>query len=205
MNLLKTLLEAQGGGLVQQVANQCGLDREQANAAVAELLPQLARGMKSNIARPGGLDSLLKAVQTGNHQRYIDNPAELSTDGGLADGKGILGHLLGGEDVRDAVATHAAQRTGIDPSKLQEMLPMIASMLMGSVSKQVSSVNLGGREGESGFGAAAAALQNLGAGGNDAIGAVLGQFLGDDNGQPGSSKSRGAAGGLLNLARRFFK
>lgn len=198
MDLLKTLLEAQGGGLVQQVANKCGLDREQANSAVAELLPSLAQGMKANITRPGGLESLLGAVKGGNHQRYIDNPAELTNESAIQDGNGILGHLLGSKDVSRQVAAQAAQRTGIDPEKLKTMLPMIASMMMGSVSKQVSSPNLGAAPQ---MPSAAAALEGLA--GNGAIGAVLGQLLGGDApqaGQPSSSR-----GGLLNLARKFFK
>ncbi|MBT8143914.1 MAG: DUF937 domain-containing protein [Gammaproteobacteria bacterium] len=199
MDLLKTLLEAQGGGLVQQVANQVGLDREQANSAVAELLPKLASGMKSNIARPGGLESLLGAVQSGDHQRYIDNPAELNTEEGIQEGQGILGHLLGGDDVREAVTTHAAQRTGIDADKLQSMLPMIASMMMGSVSKQVSG---GGLSQQPGLGQAAAALQNLG--GDNPVGAILGQFLGGDNDAQADAQPA-QKGGLFNLARRFFK
>lgn len=197
MNLLKTLLEAQGGGLVEQVANRCGLDRGQANAAVAELLPSLAQGMQANIAKPGGLDALLKAVQSGNHQRYVDNPDEIANDNAISDGNGILGHLLGSKDVSRQVAAAAAARTGIDDEKLKSMLPMIATMMMGSVSKQVSG-SIGGL-GNS-LPGAAAALQNLG--GNEQIGALLGQFLGGDVAAGGQSS---AAGGLLGIARKFFK
>ncbi len=202
MDLLKTLLEAQGGGLVQQVANRAGLDRSQANSAVAELLPSLAQSMKANIAKPGGLDSLLGAVKSGNHQRYIDNPAELSNDSAVEEGNGILGHLLGSKEVSRQVAAQAAQKTGIDAEKLKSMLPLIASMMMGSVSKQLG----GGVGADAGAGAqspmagAAAALQNLG--GNDAIGNILGQFLGGS--EPGPAQQK-PGGGLLNLARKFFK
>lgn len=196
MDLLKTLLEAQGGGLVQQVADRCGLDRDQANSAVAELLPSLAQGMKANIAKPGGLDALLKAVQSGNHQRYVDNPAELANEQAISDGNGILGHLLGSKDVSRQVAASASARTGIDNEKLKSMLPMIASMMMGSVSKQVSGGVAGATQG---LPSAAAALQSLG--GNDAIGSLLGQFLGGDS----AAAQNSPAGGLLSIARKFFR
>ena len=195
MDILKTLLEAQGGGLVQQVASQVGLDSNQASSAVSELLPSLARGMQANIGKPGGLESLLGAVQAGNHQRYVDNPAELGN--AVEDGNGILGHLLGSKDVSRKVAAEAAQKTGIDPEKLKSMLPLIASMMMGSVGKKIGEAGGGSQPSMAG---AAAALQNIG--GKDVIGSVLGQFLGGDS--PMQSGKSGA-GGLLNLARRFFK
>lgn len=197
MDLLKTLLEARGGGLVQQVASQVGLDSNQASSAVAELLPSLARGMQANIGKPGGLESLLGAVQTGNHQRYVDNPAELGN--AVEDGNGILGHLLGSKDVSRKVAAEAAQKTGIDPEKLKSMLPLIASMMMGSVGKKIGEVG-GGVGSQPSMAGAAAALEGLG--GKDVIGNVLGQFLGGDTPLK-SGKSGG--GGLLNLARKFFK
>lgn len=197
MNLLKTLLEAQGGGLVEQVANKLGLDREQANSAVASLLPSLAGAMKSNIAKPGGLEGLMGAISSGNHQRYIDNPAELGNEEAIAEGNGILGHLLGSKDVSRQVAAQAASSTGIDVEKLKAMLPMVASMMMGSVSKQASSAGVGA---SSGMPSAAAALESLGGGG--VFGSMLGKFLGDDD---DDNSKDSAAGNLFGLAKKLFK
>ncbi|MDX1696748.1 MAG: DUF937 domain-containing protein, partial [Thiohalobacterales bacterium] len=58
------------------------------------------------------------------------------------EGNAILGHLLGSKDVSRRVASHAAGKTGMDEGLLKKMLPVIATMVMGSVSKQASSNNL---------------------------------------------------------------
>ena len=54
----------------------------------------------------------------------------------MADGNGILGHLFGSKDLSRAVASQAAQATGIGQNVLQQMLPAIAAMLMGGMFKQ---------------------------------------------------------------------
>ncbi len=137
MDLLKTILESQGGG-VKQLANQFGLDSNQANSALAQLIPALAGGVKKNVQQ-GGLDSLISALNSGNHSQYLDNPSQLESESTISDGNAILGHLLGSKDVSRKVASHAAQNTGIDSSILKKMLPIVATMVMGGMSKQSGS------------------------------------------------------------------
>ena len=55
---------------------------------------------------------------------------------GVAEGNGILGHLFGSKDLSRAVADQAAQATGVGQEVLQQMLPVIASMIMGGLFKQ---------------------------------------------------------------------
>ena len=55
---------------------------------------------------------------------------------GVEEGNGILGHLFGSKELSRAVAAQAAQATGIGQQVLQQMLPVIASMVMGGLFKQ---------------------------------------------------------------------
>jgi hypothetical protein len=135
MDLLRTILEAQGGNTVNQLANQFGLDGSQTNSALAQLIPMLAGGVKKNVQK-GGLDSLISALNKGNHSQYLDNPSQLQNSSTVSDGNAILGHLLGNKNVSRQVAGHAAQNTGIDSSILKKMLPIVATMVMGGMSKQ---------------------------------------------------------------------
>ena len=136
MNLLKTILQAQNGGAVSQLANQFGLDQGQTNSALAQLIPALASGMKNNVSQQGGLDSLLSALNSGNHDRYLDDVSQLGQQSTVSDGNAILGHLLGNKQVSREVAGRASQNTGIDSSILKKMLPIVATMVMGGMSKQ---------------------------------------------------------------------
>lgn len=132
------MLDSQNSGQIQQLANSFGIGEEQIQAAMAQMVPALSQGVKKNISNESGLDSLLKALASGNHQQYVDKPDSLTDDSAVLDGNNILGHILGSKDVSRAVADRASANTGIDSGMLKQMLPMIASMMMGSLSKQTS-------------------------------------------------------------------
>lgn len=181
MSILETIIKSRNGDLVKQLAGSFSIDEGQAGAAVAKLLPALTAGLKQNVARPGGLESLLGALSGGDHQRYVDNPAAATEAAGIADGNSILGHILGSKEVSRGVAANAAGQTGIDIGVLKKMLPMVAAMAMGSLSKQQQS---GG------------ALSDLAAQGGAGRG-LLDSFLDRDN--DGS-----IADDLLGMARKLL-
>ena len=60
----------------------------------------------------------------------------------VADGNAILGHILGSKDVSRSVAAQASQQTGIGSDLLKQMLPVVATMAMGYLSKQTASGNV---------------------------------------------------------------
>lgn len=145
MNLLDQILNAQGGAQLQQLAGKFGVSEHQAKDAVAQLFPALSQGLKKNASTPGGLDALLGALQRGNHQRYLDNPQELDRPESIADGNNILGHIFGSKEVSRHAAARASEKTGLDAGILKQMLPMLATLAMGVLSKQTASFGAQGR------------------------------------------------------------
>ncbi|MEZ5319003.1 MAG: DUF937 domain-containing protein [Vicinamibacterales bacterium] len=139
MDLLQTILDAGNGQVVNQLGGQFGLDRDRTVAALEQLVPALAAGVSRNTAQPGGLEHLLGALAGGGHQQYLDDPSQLGRAETVQDGNGILGHILGSKDVSRGVATHAAARTGIDADVLKRMLPIVASIAMGAMSRRATS------------------------------------------------------------------
>jgi len=136
MDLMEMLLNSGGQGAMSQIARQFGLREDQAQSAVASLLPALKNGLSRNARQEGGLDSLTRALSARKHEQYLDDPAQLASPEGIADGNGILGHILGSKDVSRSVAARASEETGIGPQILKKMLPMVAGMVMGSLSRQ---------------------------------------------------------------------
>ncbi len=183
MSLLKALLEANDGGAVKALANNLGLDSGQAGSAIGQLLPALTAGMKRNVTQPGGLDALIGALTQGNHSRYLDDPGQLGSPEAIDDGNKILGHLLGNKEVSRKVAGQAAETTGIDTGILKKMLPMLAGLAMGTLSKQ------------SGPGGSLDGI--LGGGSGDGTGGLLSGFLDADG--DGS-----IADDLLGMAKKFL-
>lgn len=153
MNPLQMILGAAGGGVLNQVAGQFGLDPNQAQSAIGALLPALMGGVQNNVQQQGGLESLLGALGGGNHSQYLDDPSALASPDTTTDGNSILGHLLGSKDASRALAAQASQQTGLDSSLLKQMLPVVASLAMGALSKQNSQQNFSGvmqNQGQSG-------------------------------------------------------
>jgi len=138
MNILDMVLNAQNGDAVSQLGRQFGLSDAQVKSAIGQLVPALSGGLRRNMSSPQGLEGLVGALQSGRHERYVDDPRTLEEPSTLADGNAILGHILGSKDVSRQVAARAAENTGIDNSLLKSMLPMVAAMVMGSLNKKTS-------------------------------------------------------------------
>jgi hypothetical protein len=139
MNILEAMLAAQGGGTTRQLGQQFGLDEGQVSSALSALVPALTAGLQRNMSSPQGLEGLASALGGGQHQRYVDDVATLGGADTIADGNGILGHILGSKDVSRQVASRASAQTGIGEGVLKSMLPVVAAMMMGTMSKQAAS------------------------------------------------------------------
>ena len=139
MNILEAMLAAQGGGTTRQLGQQFGLDEGQVSSALSALVPALTAGLQNNMSSSQGLEGLMAALGGGQHQRYVDDAGALGQADTIADGNGILGHILGSKDVSRQVASRAAAQTGIGEGVLKSMLPVVAAMLMGTMSKQAAS------------------------------------------------------------------
>ena len=139
MNMMDMIMAAAGGQAPQQVGQQLGLNQAQSQSAIAALLPAISSALKQNTSSPQGLAGLLGALQKGQHEQYLDNPAQLGAPAAVNEGNAILGHLFGSKDVSRAVAGRAAEQSGVGADILKKMLPMVAMMAMGSLGKQTKS------------------------------------------------------------------
>lgn len=136
MDLMDLVAGAGGGDSLAKLAGNLGLGGDDMSKLVAAVGPALASGVKKQAADPGKLVGLTKALESGNHEQYIDNPASMLSEATQKDGNGILGHLFGSKDVSRNVAAHAAESTGLDASLIKKALPMLASLAMGAMKKK---------------------------------------------------------------------
>lgn len=211
MNLLDTILK--NPSLVGQVAQQLNLDAGDAQSAMKHMLPALSKGITNNLGKQGGLEGLLGALSKGTHQKYVDNPNILGQADSIADGNAILGHILGSKDVSRNVAGHASQETGVDFGIMKKMLPMLATMVMGSLSKQTAQAGI--LEQLGGGGGLAGALGGALGGGGGGLGGLVGNILGGGQKKAtgpmdilgsflDSDKDGSALDDILGMAKKFF-
>jgi len=178
MDLMELLKSAGDGNSIGELGGAVGLGSADTSKLIGALAPALMSGLQKNTASDDGLAGLKNALQTGGHDRYVDNPQLLRDEATRSDGNNILGHLFGSKDVSRNVAAHAAKETGIDAGLIKKALPLLAGLAMGAMSKKSS----GGRE--VGSSASAGGLGPLG----DLIGGGDGFGLDD----------------VMGLAKKFF-
>lgn len=137
MNILDLLLSAENKPALDEMARNFGLNEQQTRNAVEGLIPALSRGMQNNTGNEQGMDELLDALRTGKHAQYMEQPNTLSRPETTEDGNGILGHIFGNKQVSRDVAARVSEQSGISSTILKKMLPVVASLVMGAISKKV--------------------------------------------------------------------
>jgi hypothetical protein len=179
-------------GAIGQVAQQLGVNEQVAEAGAAALLPAILGGFKKTTqAQPGGLEGLgglLGQLGGGGLFDSVVSPEPTPVE----KGNDVLGQIFGSKDVSRSVAGHAAAETGIDPSLLKKMLPILAMLVAGYLAKQ------SGGEGGGLGGLIGGMLGGGQASGGGGLGGMLGDVLGGALG--GGRQAAPAAGGLGGLA-----
>ncbi|WP_439500399.1 DUF937 domain-containing protein [Aminobacter ciceronei] len=171
--LFEMLANAQNGNGMEALSRQFGLSQQQTQSAIEALMPAFSQGLKRNASDPYGLGSFLQAMASGQHAKYFEDASRAFSPQGVDEGNGILGHLFGSKELSRAVAGQAAQATGIGQEVLKQMLPVIASMIMGGLFKQ----STGQMQAASGMG-----------GSNNPLGEIIEQMMRQGGGMMGGGQ-----------------
>jgi len=125
----------QVGGL-QSMARELGIDEAQAAAGAEALVPAILGGFKRQAgAQPAGLEGLAGLLGgLGGGSLLEDVLAPQPTNVGR--GNDVLGQIFGSREVSRTVAQHAGSQSGLDPALLKKMLPMLAMLVAGYMSRQ---------------------------------------------------------------------
>ncbi len=149
------------------IGQQFGLTEEQTRAAFDALTPVVASGVRRSAQSGNGLQDILNSALNGNHS------------GDAAAGNDVLGQIFGSKDVSRGVAQQLSATSGIGAAVLKQLLPIVASIVMGQVAKK------------------------MGGGGQSSGGGGLGDILGDILGggqqqqQPAPQSGGGGLGDIL--------
>jgi hypothetical protein len=131
---LNDILQQMGG--LQSIARELGVSENQAASGAEALIPAILGGLKRQTqAQPTGLEGLGGMLgHLGGGGLLDDVLAPQPTD--VSRGNDVLGQIFGSPDVSRTVAQHASSQSGLDASLLKKMLPMLAMLVAGFVSRQ---------------------------------------------------------------------
>ena len=136
-------------GAVEAIARELGVDRATAEAGAAALLPAILSGLQNPVAAGGApaggsafpdlgsLGGLLGTISGLGGGGLLDNVVSTEPTE-VGQGNQILGEIFGSKDGSRAVAASAAAQSGLQPSLLKRMLPIVAMVAAGYVMRQAT-------------------------------------------------------------------
>jgi hypothetical protein len=199
MNLIEMLTQAQDGQSIASLGRQFGLDEAQTRAALEQLAPVIAAGLRRNAASDDGFVNLARELQGGQFGRYADEDSQNQLTDATLDGNAILAQIFGSKDVSRGVANQAADLSGVGSAILKKMLPVIAAMIIGQLTKSMTGGSSSPRR-EASTGGLEDMIKDVLGGGQaprqDPQGGGLGDILADVLGG-GQKSGRGSQGGGL--------
>ena len=178
-NLYQIVTGAQGGQALDNLAQQFGITREQADSTVKALVPALSTAFMTKAAHPGGLQEIAGAMTDDTHRQAYADPNVAQAPPVQQKGGDIASSIFGNNAIVQQVIQQASTYTGIPAQTIQQMLPVIVSMVLGGVATAMHNQGLGGILGQM-------------AGG-------LGGLLGQAGGVPGQAGTGGFGGMFGNI------
>ena len=134
-DLLGSLMQQLGGGGVEQIARSVGVGGSDVSNVLAGAVPAILTGLTRNSSSSDGAAGLLGALDRDHDGSVLDDVmGYLGGGGNLADGAGILGHVLGGRQAN--VERAISSSSGVDMASVGKILAMVAPLIMGALGKE---------------------------------------------------------------------
>lgn len=181
---------AQAGG-IQSIARELGTDEGTTQRGVQALLPAVLGGFRGQAEQGGGLGAL-GPLLGGLGGAGLLNSVLSPGPSDVGAGNNVLGSIFGSKDTSRAVAEHAAQQSGVEPSLLKKMLPLLGMLVAGYMAKQMMGGGGQPQMDATQQGGGAGAMQGMDVG--SAIGGMLG-------GQPQGGMGGMGGGGFGGLGQ----
>jgi hypothetical protein len=215
LNLHEILQNAQGGKALDNLASEFGITTDEADSAVRAIVPALSEAILKRTSEPAAAGSFLGILSEGHFLAAFSEPAAAQEK--AESSSEALRQILGSTQAREAIVLQAAAASGMGQDILEKMLPVIASMIFGGLTKSLENQGFGGILAELSKSAGKGGLEGvLGQilGGHPApppppapapaggLGSILGSLLGKGRAAPGPAAGGGtqtgaaSAGGL---------
>ncbi len=138
MDLMSLLQSQLTGDVVNQLSQQTGAAPEQTATAAEGIFSTLLSGLAKNASTEGGANGILSALDRDHDGSVLNDVLGLvmgaAQGGGAANGAGILGHILGGQ--QQNAAQMVSQTSGVSQSGVMDMMIKLAPMVMGVLGQQ---------------------------------------------------------------------
>lgn len=198
MDLLQILQGQLSDGLLDNLSQEIGAEKEQTATAANGIFATLLGGLANNASSEEGLSALGSALDKNHDGSVLDDLMGMAggilqgQGAGATNGVGILGHILG--DRQEVAAEQVSQSSGLSMGQVMKLMPILAPIVMGVLGKARSSGGLGLGD-LAGILMGSAQNAQTSGGFGDLLGNVLGSVLG--GGQQQQAAPQASMGGDL--------
>lgn len=139
MNIVELVQSQLSDDMLDSLSQQIGGSRAQTEAAANGAISTLVQALSKNATRPGGIDSLVSALDRDHDGSVLDDAMgfivgnKQPQNAKALNGAGIVRHVLGGR--QDSVNDLLGNLTGMDKSKVGQLLITLAPMVMAALGK----------------------------------------------------------------------
>ena len=134
-NMFDVFRQAQGGAAFDNIARAYGVSPDQLRAMTAALTPAFAQGFMRQAATDEGARRFAELFRTEDYARAFEAQAAALDPAARGAGETALDALFGSKEVSRAVAAQAAAASGVQAQIIRQVLPVLASILMGGFMK----------------------------------------------------------------------
>jgi hypothetical protein len=139
INWFDLMRQAQGGAGIENFSRQFGLTPQQTSAAIGALMPAFAMGLQRAAMNPATMAHLFQAMARGPFPAFWDSAARAFTPQARNEGEHLLDQVFGSDEVCRRVAHQAAAFSGVGVDIMQQMLPLLAGITAGGLTKMAMS------------------------------------------------------------------
>ena len=137
------LNSAQNSQTMEDMAQKFGISTQQTQAAVQSLIPAFATSLQQQAASPQNIGTLLASMMPSammpSAPAPVPAPAAPTPSSALMDpfayGNAVMAQLFGSPQTTSQIAQAAAQNAGLQPQLVQQMMPLVAGMVMNGLAQ----------------------------------------------------------------------
>jgi hypothetical protein len=131
---MQALTNSLSDDMLGTLTQSLGADQATTEKAIGLALPLLLGSLERNAGSADGAQALSKALTRDHDGSILDDlVANLGRQDVQADGKAILGHVLGGKQV--GAADSIGKATGLDSQQIMQLLALLAPIVLGALGK----------------------------------------------------------------------
>ena len=136
MELYDIIRAAGAGAIVEELAKDAGVARDQAEEALRTLLPEFGRAIRRAGESRTGAPAVHAAMQDERYARYLEQPGALREAAAAADGERVLEEVLD-EEQRDGLVRSVAAAMQADEGSARRLLPLVATLAMAAIGQRL--------------------------------------------------------------------